>query len=964
MLSKHSLAPFNRTWTWVLFVALIYFILARLSLLLAFEHSNATPIWPPSGFALAMIILIGRRIVPGIALGAFAANLLVFITNGTSSLTEALLVSSCIAAGNATEALTGNYLLKKLIPSGSKSSYFKKVNQLLRFVLAAILMCFTSATIGTGAVWSAGIISSVEFSYVWLTWLTGDLSGILLFTPLIVVWATNPKVNLKRKDLVELGAHIITVILFSGVIFFDWFFSSEIFNWVFWMVPVLVWAALRFRTREMLTAMVLFAILAIWGTATNHGAFSNIPVNNGLLIVQAFVSIMMVTKLALNASINQQMDAMASLNEMHNKLEARIVERTAQLRHEKEFVETLFNSIEDPMAVFDTKGRYIMVNSKTEELYQVKKSDFEGKYILELFPTADQSTFPYLEKALRGETILNLTFFSEITGKYFENHYIPLKRQEDGVYGVLVIGHDITESRKMEIKFRGLVESSPDATVFINLEGNIVLVNSQLEILFGYERQELEGKEIQLLIPHRYHETYLKKRDSFAAAPKSRTLGSGVELFGRKKDGTEFAIEVSLSPIETEEGLWISGSIRDITNRKKAEVEIKKINLQLIEAQRLAHIGSWEWDVVTNVLTWSDEMYRIFGTTSEKFDLNFDNFLNAIHPEDRKSVMDNIQSSIKKQEPFDIYYRIVRPDGQERILQRRGEVLVNDQGKAIKLKGTTQDVTEMKLAEALLRAKTEELVVLNYSLHASNRELHRMNADLSTFAYVASHDLQEPLRKIQTFAARILETEMQNLSENGRDFLHRMHKSVRRVHVLLEDLLTYSRLNTSEKVFERTDLNKIMEEEKEELHELLLEKKATIDFVTLPQIHAIPFQMRQLFHNLIINSLKFSDPLRQPHIQIRSVETDRAALPDNEFSTALEYHCISFSDNGIGFEPRFNERIFEVFQRLHVNSSYPGTGIGLAICKKIAENHGGKIIAEGEPDKGATFHIYLPANSN
>jgi PAS domain S-box-containing protein len=528
---------------------------------------------------------------------------------------------------------------------------------------------------------------------------------------------------------------------------------------------------------------------------------------------------------------------------------------------------------------------------------------------------------------------------------------------------VLVIGHDITDSRKMEIKFRGLVESSPDATVFINQQGNIVLINSQAEKLFGYDRQELEARQVEMLIPSRCEEFHSMHWAGFAASPKVRGMGAGLELCGRKKDGREFPVEISLSPIETEEGLWISCSIRDISSRKKAEEEIKKVNLQLTEAQRLAHIGSWEWDVVTNVLSWSDEMFRIFGTTSEKFDLSFDNFINAIHAEDRKSVMDNVQISIKKHEPFDICYRIVRPDGQMRILQRRGEVLVNDLGAAIKLKGTTQDVTEMKQAEALLRAKTEELVVLNYSLHASNRELQRMNADLTTFAYVASHDLQEPLRKIQTFAARILDSEMMNLSETGKDYLHRMHKSVHRVHVLLEDLLTYSRLNTTDKVFEPTDLNKIMEEEKEELTELLQEKKATIDSVTLPHIQAIPFQMRQLFHNLLINSLKFSDPHRNPHIQIRSFNTDNTAIPGSEFSKAREYHCISFSDNGIGFEPRFNERIFEVFQRLQVNQNYPGTGIGLAICKKIAENHGGMIIAQGEPDQGATFHVYLPANN-
>jgi len=963
MLQTHSSVNPVRTGTRILFVAVIYFLLARLSLLLAFEDSNATPVWPPSGFALAMILLAGRMIAPGIAIGAFTANLVVFIANHSCTIPEALTYSLWISIGNTAEALTGYYLLKKLIPTATHGNYFQQANHVFLFALATILMCFTGAVLGTCAVWTAGIVTGAEFPYVWLTWMTGDLSGVLLLTPLILTWTRDAHIHLSRNAVLSTAALFIAVILLSGTIFLDWFFSTVVFNWAFWLIPVMTWAAFRFRKREMITAMVLISVMAIWGTATHRGAFGSIPTNDGLLIVEAFVSIMLVTKLALNASISEHRKTLHSLHDMQVQLETRITERTSQLRQEKEFVETLFQSIEDLMAVFDTSGRYITVNRKTEELYRVKKEDLAGKHILDHFPEAEHSgMYANLQKAIRGETVRDLTYFSKIKDRHFENFFIPLKSNEGGVYGVLVIGHDISEARKMEKKFRGLVESSPDATVFVNREGNIVLVNSQAEKLFGYERKELEGRQVDMLLP-----SQLQQPSSTPAgtvfSPQGLSVGTIPDLFGRKKDGTEFPAEISLSPIETEDGLWISSSIRDISNRKKAEEEIKNINEQLTEAQRLSHLGNWEWDLRTAKLTWSDEMFSIFGRTRENFELTFDSFIQSVHPDDRQKIQDSIGLTLKKRQPFDFYYRIIRPDGQVRTLQRRGEVLMNEELVPVKLRGTTQDVTEIKQAEELLRSKTEELVVLNHSLHTSNRELERRNADLSTFAYVASHDLQEPIRKIQTFATRILESETEKLSETGRDYLQRMFKSVRRVHALLEDLLTYSRLNTNEKVFEYTDLNKIMEEEKEELKELMAGKKVTFESDLLPHIQAIPFQMRQLFHNLFMNSMKFSDPGRPPHIRIRCTYMVKAELPEGESFGNNEYHRISFADNGIGFEPRYKDRIFEVFQRLHLNNSYPGTGIGLAICKKIAENHGGLIIAEGEPDKGATFHIYLPANN-
>jgi light-regulated signal transduction histidine kinase (bacteriophytochrome) len=235
-----------------------------------------------------------------------------------------------------------------------------------------------------------------------------------------------------------------------------------------------------------------------------------------------------------------------------------------------------------------------------------------------------------------------------------------------------------------------------------------------------------------------------------------------------------------------------------------------------------------------------------------------------------------------------------------------------------------------------------------------------MNQELQSFAYISSHDLQEPLRKIQTFATRIAEKEEDNLSDYGKQLFNRMQDAAKRMQTLIQDLLAYSRTNTSDRKIEKTDLTQLIEEVKEDLREELQEKHATIEATHLCVADVIPFQFRQLLHNLIGNALKFSNPEIPPHIKIKSEIVSGIKLQNETLSPQVKYCHISVSDNGIGFEEQYKDKIFEVFQRLHGKNEYDGTGIGLSIVKKIVENHNGYIKAKGEPNKGATFEIYIP----
>ena len=249
---------------------------------------------------------------------------------------------------------------------------------------------------------------------------------------------------------------------------------------------------------------------------------------------------------------------------------------------------------------------------------------------------------------------------------------------------------------------------------------------------------------------------------------------------------------------------------------------------------------------------------------------------------------------------------------------------------------------------------------LKFNLEQKNEELIQSNKELESFNYISSHDLQEPLRQIQNFTSRIITNEQQNLSDKGKNYLEKVNNAANRMQTLIADLLAYSRTKTAERKFEITDLNTIVEDVTTEFKETIDEKHATIEVGEMCEANIIPFQFRQLMHNIIGNALKFSNPDIPPLIKIKSCNIRYSKTNDAKLTLGKEYCHISITDNGIGFEPQYKDRIFEVFQRLHDKQKINGTGIGLAIVKKIVENHNGIITATSELNEGATFDIYIP----
>ncbi len=271
--------------------------------------------------------------------------------------------------------------------------------------------------------------------------------------------------------------------------------------------------------------------------------------------------------------------------------------------------------------------------------------------------------------------------------------------------------------------------------------------------------------------------------------------------------------------------------------------------------------------------------------------------------------------------------------------------------------GYQQYEEEQKIFTAALEKQVQQRTI---ELKNSNEDLHKMNKELQAFAYVSSHDLQEPLRKIRTFASRLRDTELANLTEHGKDYFHRMEQAAGKMQQLISDLLAFSGIAKLERLYETKNIAVVIDEVKEDMKEELLEKNAVIEMGALCEVRMIPFQFRQLIQNIISNSLKFSKDGVAAHITISSSMVNGSHAGVGQLDTDRQYCHLKIADNGIGFEQRYSEQIFHLFQRLHGSSEYPGTGLGLSIVERIVENHQGYITAEGEVAKGATFHIYLP----
>lgn len=496
--------------------------------------------------------------------------------------------------------------------------------------------------------------------------------------------------------------------------------------------------------------------------------------------------------------------------------------------------------------------------------------------------------------------------------------------------------------------FEGAQVSSKMGSMTWNLQTDEFTYSDNLFRIFGYKPKEFTPtvKKLKNFV----HPDDLPDLEKISKKLLVKKKISELSFRAYTKDGSIKYIKGTGGILNLGTENMLVASLQDVTEDVLLNKNLQLREAQLSESQRIGKIGSWEIDFVSNTIQWSDENYRLYGYKPKEIVIDFDTF-GRVHPEDINILRDAIEKSRKTGEAFEAEYRRYDKQGALRYIYSKGDVRKDKKGTPTGMLCISIDLTEIRLKE-------QKLLETYQQLESKNIELEHSNAELASFSYIASHDLGDPLYKIQAFTERIMLKE--ELSETAQDYFSRIIRSTQRMKSLLADLLNFSRMTTDEAIFAKTDLNVLLDEAKQSLSERIEEKKAVIEADTLPTLNIIPTQFYQLFTNIISNSIKYSKKDVIPLIVIKTQLMLGEEIDDARAINNKKYWKISFTDNGIGFEQQYENKIFELFQRLHGKTEYSGTGIGLTICRKVIQNHEGLIEVFGRPNIGATFNVYIP----
>ncbi|HEV7330269.1 MAG TPA: PAS domain S-box protein [Flavisolibacter sp.] len=651
-----------------------------------------------------------------------------------------------------------------------------------------------------------------------------------------------------------------------------------------------------------------------------------------------------------------------------------LVEARKRVEENEEKYRSLFESMDQGFCVlemiFDEGGqpvdyRFLEANPVFEELTGLK--DALGKTARELVPNLEAHWFTlYGNVALTGKPIRFIEG-SEAMGRWFDVYAYRPGGEESRKVALLFT--NITEQRKTqaamkvsEERFRHMVEQAPVAITLTRGQDLVIesINDPMLKIMGKRTAEEVLGKNLLEAVPEVAGQDVFNLLLTVLETGKPfRGTELPVVLFDNGQPQTHY-FDLSFTPIlEAGKATAVLHVAIDVSEQVLSRRKVEENREALQMAVDIAELGTFVVDLVPFKGRFTERVAGWFGFSETE--LAMQAIFAAIHPDDRERVVQEIMNTTREEtySRHDITYRVQNPQtGAERYLRSLGRTFFDQEGKAVQIRGVIQDVTaqvqyrqQIEHNEALLQQRVKE----------RTQELESKNRELEQFAYAASHDMQEPLRKIATFSNFMLEHNNTQLDERGKSYLSKIGTSVQRMKNIIDDLLQYSHQTREDRQFLPTDLSTVIGEIESDLDLVMEQKDAVVEKSSLPTVVAVHNQLHQLFYNLITNALKFAKPGVPPRIYIRGESVANDDLPQSSsLDREKAYVLITVSDNGIGFEQEYAGQIFTLFKRLHGRSEYEGTGIGLALCKKIAENHGGTIWAEGRPGEGATFHVLLP----
>ena len=605
----------------------------------------------------------------------------------------------------------------------------------------------------------------------------------------------------------------------------------------------------------------------------------------------------------------------------------------------------LLEAAPDAMIVVNADGEIVLLNVQAEKQFGYPRDDLLGQLVTNIIPegfaerlVADdlRSTADALAQQI-GTGIELVALRKDGSEFPIEIMLSPLESTE----GILVTAaiRDISVRRasetflaQMEGRYRGLLEAAPDAMVVVNTDGEIVLLNVQAEKQFGYPRDELLGQQVTNLIPEGFAERLIADDLRSTADALAQQIGTGIELEAVRKDGSEFPIEIMLSPLEGADGMLVTAAIRDISVRRATEQHLSQMEGRyrgLLEAAPDAMV----------VVNQQGEIVLLNAQAEVQFGYSRDELLGQrvtnVIPEGfaERLIADDLRSAadaLAQQIGTGIELVALRKDGTEFPIEIMLSPLESDDGTLVT--AAVRNITTRKDAESHLMNKVEELA--------------RSNEELEAFAYIASHDLQEPLRMVSSYTELLARRYKGKLDDDADEFIAFAVDGATRMQRLIQDLLAFSRVGTQGRELADISAETAFLQVLSNLRGAIEDSGALVTHAPLPHVVADEMQLIQLMQNLVGNAIKYQRP-GTPVIHVSVAESGEGRW------------LFSIKDNGLGIDPEYFERIFGMFQRLHKRDEFAGTGIGLAISKKIVERHGGTISVESAPGEGSTFRFTL-----